>query len=100
MSLGRRAWVLCLLAGLVPAGHADDVKTAPKTAATKPAAATPAATKPAAVPEADDDLLEFLGSVDSDTGDEDWLEYLSQTDVAKVAKAGKSGPSATEVKDD
>ena len=91
MSLGRRAWVLCLLAGLVPAGHADDVKTAPK---------TPAATKPAAVPEADDDLLEFLGSVDSDTGDEDWLEYLSQTDVAKVARARKSGPTATEVKDD
>jgi len=39
---------------------------------------------------ADDELLEFLGSVDpaSDTlqpDDGTWIEYLSQTDIAKVA---------------
>lgn len=48
--------------------------------------------KPAA-PALDDDLLEFLGSVDpaSDTVQPDdgtWIEYLSQTDIGKVAKPG------------
>jgi hypothetical protein len=42
-------------------------------------------------PAADDELLEFLGSVDpaSDTVQPDdgtWIEYLSQTDIGKVAK--------------
>lgn len=49
--------------------------------------------KPTA-PVLDDDLLEFLGSVDpaSDTAQPDdgtWIEYLSQTDIGKVAKPGK-----------
>jgi hypothetical protein len=44
-------------------------------------------------PVLDDDLLEFLGSVDpaSDTEQPDdgtWIEYLSQTDIGKVAKPG------------
>jgi len=44
-------------------------------------------------PVLDDDLLEFLGSVDpaSDTEQPDdgtWIEYLSQTDIGKVAKSG------------
>ena len=85
---GRRlAWLACLLAGLFPAVQADDAKS-------------PA--KPAAVPEVDDELLEFLGSVDSD--DDDWLEFLSRTDVGKAwrkAQAGKSAPTAaTEVSKD
>ena len=101
----RLICVLLLTTALVAAAQADDAHTtatapAPaKTAATaaaakntagKPAAATktaPAA-KPAA-PAADDDLLEFLGSVDSDSGDQDWIDYLSQTDIAKVAKGKK-----------
>ncbi|HEY6924700.1 MAG TPA: hypothetical protein VI653_14600 [Steroidobacteraceae bacterium] len=41
-------------------------------------------------PATDDELLEFLGSVDpaSDTVQPDdgtWIEYLSQTDIGKVA---------------
>jgi hypothetical protein len=45
-------------------------------------------------PVLDDDLLEFLGSVDpaSDAVQPDdgtWIEYLSQTDITKVAKPGK-----------
>ena len=44
-------------------------------------------------PATDDELLEFLGSVDpaSDTVQPDdgtWIEYLSQTDISKVAKPG------------
>jgi hypothetical protein len=44
-------------------------------------------------PALDDELLEFLGSVDpsSDTvqaDDGSWIEYLSQTDIGKVAKPG------------
>jgi hypothetical protein len=46
-----------------------------------------------ATPALDDELLEFLGSVDpsSDTvqpDDGSWIEYLSQTDIGKVAKPG------------
>ena len=43
-------------------------------------------------PGADADLLEFLGSVDSGADsqaapdDGTWIEYLSQTDIGKVAK--------------
>ena len=48
--------------------------------------------KPAA-PALDDDILEFLGSVDpaSDTvqpDDGSWIDYLSQTDINRVAKPG------------
>ena len=46
-------------------------------------------------PPLDDELLEFLGSVDtaSDTGQPDdgtWIEYLSQTDIVKVAAKATS----------
>ena len=42
-------------------------------------------------PAADEELLEFLGSVDpasdaSPSDDGTWIEYLSQTDIGKVAK--------------
>lgn len=33
----------------------------------------------------DEELLEFLGSIDG--LDEDWMAYLERTDVAKVARA-------------
>ena len=104
MSVARGACVLLLMVGLVPALRAADpqapakpvtsdtppakapaAKGAPTAAGTaKKTAATPPA-KPAA-PEADDELLEFLGSVDSETGDQDWLDYLSQTEIGKAAK--------------
>ncbi len=87
------------MAGLVPAVQADIQASTGVAAAGKPPARTPAsAAAPAQTPvageradvaEVDGELLEFLGSVDSETGDQDWIDYLSQTDIAKVAK-GKS----------
>jgi hypothetical protein len=97
LSLARRALVACLLAGALPAAQGDEVK-APAPQKPAPAAATapkPAAAKaPATAP--DDDLLEFLGSVDSEGGDEAWLEYLSQADIGKVARGHKPAPAAPE----
>lgn len=106
MSIARGACVLLLMLALVPAVRAADPQAPakPVTSDTPPAkapaakgpppagaAGTPkkqAATPPAkpAAPEADDELLEFLGSVDSETGDQDWLDYLSQTEIGKAAK--------------
>jgi hypothetical protein len=82
LSIARRVWVLLLMAGLAPATQAEDTPvTKPATAGTSPPhtpaksapAASPSAARtakkePAAqppVPEADDELLEFLGSVDT-----------------------------------
>jgi hypothetical protein len=53
----------------------------------------------AADPGLDDELLEFLGSVDPATesapaDDGSWIEYLSQTDIGKVAK----NPTVAEAK--
>ncbi len=53
-------------------------------------------------PALDDDLLEFLGSVDtvSDATQPDdgtWIEYLSQTDIGKVA-AKPSNPTVVAAK--
>jgi len=103
----RRPWLFWLLAALVPAAtYADEAKSpAPKPAAASarpaPAAAGKPASKPMTAPTpatgADDEFLEFLGSVDTDGGDEDWMDYLAQTDVAKVAKAKKNAPATPEV---
>jgi hypothetical protein len=85
LSIARRVWVLLLVMGFVPAVHAEDPTTPPATKPaptgappakappkSAPAASTPAKSgtakkpnpAPPAVPEADDELLEFLGSVD------------------------------------
>lgn len=40
---------------------------------------------------ADTDLLEFLGSVDSNEAG--WHDYLEQTDVDKVVNPGRSTPA-------
>jgi hypothetical protein len=48
-----------------------------------------------AAPAPDDDMLEFLGSVDSDSAQQDdgaWIDYLSQTDIGKVAKPAGTQP--------
>ena len=64
---------LALLCGMAVAVAADDPKQAD--------------------PGADDELLEFLGSVDSGADsqatadDGTWIDYLAQTDIGKVAKA-------------
>lgn len=43
---------------------------------------------PPAAPPADDDLdlLEFLGSIDATNEDQDWLEFLRNTDISKVVR--------------
>jgi hypothetical protein len=52
-------------------------------------------------PKVDGDLLEFLGSVD--TEDKDWHDYLARTDIDKVAqraaRAPPSSPAAPNPKD-
>jgi len=80
------AWMLAA-AGLVPC--------APRAAEPASSSAKPAqATKPTETEaQIDAELIEFLGTVDSE--DEDWIDFLTQTDIAKVAKrATPSSPAA------
>jgi hypothetical protein len=51
-----------------------------------------AATAYAAEPAIDADLLEYLGTVDSN--DAGWQDYLEQTDIDKVAKPPKAPADA------
>jgi hypothetical protein len=88
LSGARRLSALWLLVAFAPLVRADDTtspakKPAVTAPASKPATATPA--KPA-VHEADDELLEFLGSVGEES-DGEWIDYLSKTDISKAAKA-------------
>ncbi len=46
----------------------------------------------AAEPKVDADLLEFLGSVD--TEDKNWHDYLARTDIEKVAQRAPHAPAA------
>ena len=99
MSFARPALVACLLAAVVTGAQAADEAKAPAAApapkATPPAKAAPAqATRQVAAP--DDELLEFLGSVDSEEGDEAWLDYLSQADIVKAARKQKAAASDPE----
>ena len=83
MSEPRRrgiAWVLAALALMPAAALAQDPSTA-KVA------------KSAPEPTADGDLLEYLGSVDSEG--QEWMEYLAHADIAQVTKA-KKAPVTTE----
>ena len=77
----RMAWALAALALMPAAALADDPSNA------KGAKKAP---EPAA---ADGDLLEYLGSVDSEG--QEWMEYLAQTDIAPATKP-KKAPVATE----
>ena len=45
-----------------------------------------------AAEQVDQDLLEFLGSVDTQVDENDWFEFLRSTDIGKLAKA-KSKPT-------
>src|SRR5215813_6064506 len=77
LMFGRRARLWVSLAVLVPAWGVAS--------ATEPKETPP--------PSADAELLEFLGSVDSAgdsqaaADDGSWMDYLSRTDINKVAKA-------------
>jgi hypothetical protein len=56
--------------------------------AAEPAGKAPQRPAQSAPPADDDlDLLEFLGSIDATNEDKDWLEFLKNTDIGKVARA-------------
>ena len=60
--------------------------------------AAPPTHEPAAGAAADADLLEFLGSVDSD--EDGWHDYLEDTDLDKVIRApAKAAPQPGQGKD-
>ena len=76
------AWLLAVPAFLPAVDKADVATTA------KPADS-------AADAPADADLLEYLGSVDAEEG-QDWMDYLARTDIAQLAKAKKPAPSTVD----
>jgi hypothetical protein len=71
-----------------------------------PASAADKAAAPEATSAPDDQLLEFLGSVEyTDEESGDWLDFLSRTDIDQVAKrapkpASPGTPRATPPKTD
>ena len=69
------AWMLGALVLVPHAGFADEDPSATKVA------------KGATTDPTDAEFLEYLGSVDVEG--QDWMEYLSHTDIAGVAKANK-----------
>jgi hypothetical protein len=69
------AWLLAAPVFLPAASQADTANTAKVADSTSE-------------PIADADLLEYLGSVDAEEG-QDWMDYLARTDIAQVAKAKK-----------
>lgn len=81
--------VTSLALGGNPAAPADEPQKVP--------VKTPAPAQSSADAPLDEELLEFLGSVD--TGDEDWVDYLTETDIATVAKPS-SARGESEVKND
>jgi hypothetical protein len=89
-------WVIAALGWLPLAAQSAEAPEKP--AATQKPAAAPA--KPAADEALDEDLLEFLGTIDAEDEDEDWIDYLTQTDIEKVAarKRPKPAADATEVR--
>lgn len=90
--MSKRIYLFGLLTSLALGStgvRADDAE--------KPAAKPNTSAESAAEAPLDEELLEFLGSVDS--GDEDWMDYLAATDIAKVAKAAPPR-AASEVKKD
>jgi hypothetical protein len=89
LSSTRRLWSLWLLVAFAPFVRADETSTAAK----KPAASPSSAPAKPAVTAADDDLLEFLGSVGEES-DGEWIDYLSKTDISKAAKAKNKAPAA------
>jgi hypothetical protein len=96
LSVVRRLWSLWLLALLASVVHADDTKSParkPVSAAATPASKAAPTASNTEVPGADDELLEFLGSVGEES-DGEWIDYLSKTDISKVARE-KAKTSAT-----
>jgi hypothetical protein len=88
-------WLLAVVALGVQAQETKNEATKPASPATSAAKPAPARTV-AAKDDADDEFLEFLGSVDADATDDDWLDYLAQTDIRKVAKSKKKAQATAE----
>lgn len=92
------AWALALGAaalGLpaIAADKASDKAPSGKAVTARVAAADQAASGD----DVDQDLLEFLGSVDTQTDDSSWFDFLRATDIGKLAKE-KSAPAAPQEK--
>jgi len=83
-------WVLAAAALVSTHAKADDTDKQASASASVPARKTDAITKTSVDPSPDDELLEFLGSVDSE--DAEWNEYLTHTDIAAAAKNSSSEP--------
>jgi hypothetical protein len=85
--LGTTGVAIALAAAAGPLPAAD---TATPAKVSQPKAALP---KPAApVTAADEELLEFLGGADGELDDDDgddWLDFLSSTDIRRIAGANK-----------
>ncbi len=92
----RQCALLVLPCGLALAGpSAPPANGAPTPArsAVAPAPPVSAATSASAAAAADADLLEFLGSVDSDEAG--WHDYLEHTDLEKVVHAPRKPATPT-----
>jgi hypothetical protein len=79
------------------APQAAATSASPQATATNvsPTAAKPVSPpKPAPTDAADEDLLEFLGSLDDADAEDagEWLEFLARADLDKVARARRSAP--------
>lgn len=89
---GVQAWALAIGAAAL---------SLPAAAADRPAAEKPVANKMIAADssadDVDQDLLEFLGSVDTQTDDSSWFDFLRSTDIGKLAKE-KAPPAAPQEK--
>jgi len=84
MGIARRTGITAITAALAVVAGAAHAGDPPKQSASSP----------------DQDLLEFLGSVDSpadptqQSDDDGWLAYLSQINIDKVAKASQTPAQA------
>jgi hypothetical protein len=58
-------------------------------------AAEPGPAKKAKAEAADEELLEFLGSIDDGESDSAWYEWLTRNDPAKVGKAKEPPKKST-----
>ena len=84
--MASKAWQLAMSLLLGSALYC--AAPAQKLWAVEPAGKLPQRPAQAAPPADDDlDLLEFLGGIDAANEDKDWLEFLKNTDIGKVAGA-------------
>ena len=83
---------LSLVASLASVGLAAERGVAPGAPARQAGEPAAGAAPPTTRPAVDDDLLEFLGSIGDATEEGDWLDFLWNTDIDKVAKRGSKTP--------